>query len=59
MMVEAQVPKNLWGEALMTANAARNVSPEKDRKKTPFELFKKRKPDLSMIRIFCCFSVRR
>jgi hypothetical protein len=33
MMVEAQVPENLWGEPLMTANVARNVSPVNSRKK--------------------------
>jgi hypothetical protein len=54
MMAEARVPKDFWGEALMTANAIRNLSPVKNLDKIPFELFQKRKPDLSMLRVFGC-----
>jgi transposase InsO family protein len=54
MMAEAQVPKDFWGEALMTSNTIRNLSPVKNRDKTPFEMFQKRKPDLSMLRVFGC-----
>jgi transposase InsO family protein len=54
MMSEVQAPKDLWGEALMTANAVRNISLVKNREMTLFEILKKRKPDLSMMRDFGC-----
>ncbi|GAX85043.1 hypothetical protein CEUSTIGMA_g12463.t1 [Chlamydomonas eustigma] len=47
-----QVSKNLWAEAVVTANRIRNRSPTTGHTKTPWELFYNVKPDVSNMRIF-------
>ncbi|GAX85458.1 hypothetical protein CEUSTIGMA_g12874.t1 [Chlamydomonas eustigma] len=46
------VSKNLWAEAVVTANRIRNCSPTTGHTKTPWELFYNVKPDVSNMRIF-------
>jgi hypothetical protein len=48
------MPLELWGEAVMTANFVRNRSPVKGQAKTPLELFTGVKPDVSRMRVFGC-----
>ncbi len=52
MLHGAKVSKELWGEAVMTANRIRNCSPATGHSKTPWELFYNVKPDVSNMRIF-------
>ena len=52
MLVDAHLPKELWGEAVNTANYIRNRSPAGDRDRTPWELFYGIKPDVSHLRVF-------
>jgi len=56
LLLDAQLPKTLWTEALRTANYLRNrVSPSaRDDTKTPYELFTGQKPDISHLRVFGC-----
>lgn len=54
MLCDGNLPKRLWGEALMTANMVRNVSPTASKEKTPYEIFYSKKPDVSMLRAYGC-----
>jgi transposase InsO family protein len=54
MLTEAKGPKALWAEAIITANAIRNVLIPTGATKTPYEMFHGVKPDLSMFRVFGC-----
>ncbi|KAF8054514.1 Retrovirus-related Pol polyprotein from transposon TNT 1-94 [Scenedesmus sp. PABB004] len=52
MIYAAELPPAAWGEAIMTANHLRNLSPVSGKPKTPFEAFFGRKPDVSTLRVF-------
>ena len=52
MLYAADLPLEAWGEAIITANHLRNLSPVTGKDKTPFELFRGRKPDISLLRAF-------
>ena len=52
MLADANLPKNLWAEAVTTANYLRNRSPATGHNATPYELFHGIKPDLSNLRTF-------
>ena len=52
MLQDAQVPANLWGEAIGAANYVRNCSPVANQSKTPVELFTSIKPNVSKFRTF-------
>ena len=54
MLLEAELPIELWGEAIVTANYVRNRSPIAGCTKTPFEVFYGKKPDVSHLRVFGC-----
>jgi transposase InsO family protein len=54
MLLDAGLPQQYWGEAVMTAVYLQNRLPTKSTEKTPFELWHDEKPDLSHIRIFGC-----
>lgn len=52
MLYAAKLPLEAWGEAIVTANFLRNVSPVTGKDKTPFELYRRNKPDISNLRAF-------
>jgi hypothetical protein len=52
MLSEAQLPLDMWAEAVVTANYLRTVSPVKGKAQTPWELYYGNKPDLSHLRCF-------
>ena len=52
MVHGAGLDVDMWAEAAITANYIRNRSPATGRAKTPWELFNKRKPDISHMRVF-------
>ncbi|GIL76859.1 hypothetical protein Vretifemale_6396, partial [Volvox reticuliferus] len=55
MLVESELPQQLWAEALATANYLRNISPVAGANKvTPHEAFMGTKPDISHLRVFGC-----
>lgn len=58
MLIHANLPQNLWAEAVLTAVYLRNRSPTEilcDR--TPYEVWYKRKPKVSHLRVFGSFAV--
>ncbi|GIL80331.1 hypothetical protein Vretifemale_9564, partial [Volvox reticuliferus] len=55
MLVESELPQQLWAEALVTANYyLRNISPITGAKVTLHEAFMCTKPDISHLRVFGC-----
>ena len=52
MMAAANLPKNMWAEAAITANYLRNRSPTSKNEATPSEMFTGIKPDVSHLRTF-------
>ena len=52
MLYAADLPLEAWGEAMVTANYLRNISPVTGKTKTPFELYRGFKPDISNLRVF-------
>ena len=52
MLAASKLPKNLWAEALATANYVRNRSPVSGRDLTPWELCFGTKPDVTHLRTF-------
>ena len=51
--------KNLWGEAVLTANYVLNRIPHKKTLLTPFEFWKKYKPNLDYFRVWGCLAYVR
>jgi len=54
LLFDAGVKKELWGEALYTATYILNRSPTYSLKKTPYEMWEERKPNLLNLQIFGC-----
>ncbi|GBN12713.1 Retrovirus-related Pol polyprotein from transposon TNT 1-94 [Araneus ventricosus] len=54
LLSEANLPQRFWAEAAMTATYLQNRLPTKPKRKTPYELWTNRKPNLSHIRVFGC-----
>lgn len=56
MLLDSNAPKELWGEAALTGTYLINRSPCRSiyDKKTPAEIWYKRKPDFSKLRVFGC-----
>ena len=52
MLLDAGLPLQYWGEAVMTAVYLQNRLPTKATNNTPFELWNEEKPDLSHIGLF-------
>ena len=52
MLQDAELPHNMWAEAVVTANYIRNRSPVSSGTKTPWELFFGKTPDVSLMRTF-------
>ena len=50
MMAQANLPITFWGDALLIATYILNRVPSKSVTSTPYELWTKRKPDLSNLR---------
>ncbi|BFG38540.1 hypothetical protein CerSpe_248140 [Prunus speciosa] len=54
MICNTDLPKNLWGGAIKTANYILNRCLSKSVPKTPFELWNKRKPSLNHLHVWGC-----
>lgn len=58
LMAHADLPKSYWGEAVSTAVYIHNRTPltALQNSKTPYEMWYKRKPDISNLRVFGCVA---
>lgn len=54
VLAESGLAQNLWAEALVTVNYARNRTPVSAHGKTPWEMFTGQKPTVSHMRVFGC-----
>jgi hypothetical protein len=54
MLIDAEMKKKYWAEAVNTACYLQNILPSKAVYKTPFELWNRRKPDVKHLHIFGC-----
>jgi transposase InsO family protein len=54
MLIDAEIKKKYWAEAVNTACYLQNILPSKAVDKTPFELWNRRKPDVKHLHIFGC-----
>ena len=59
MFVSSRAPKYFWGEAVLTANFVLNRVPHKNTFLTPFELWKKYKPNLKFFKVWGCLAYVR
>ena len=59
MILNARLPLNLWGEALLTACHVHNRIPSKKRKISPYEVWKGRKPKLDYLKVWGCLAFYR
>ena len=56
MLNSSELPHNLWGEALLTANFILNRIPFKNSNKSSYELWKGRIPSYKMIKVWGCLA---
>ena len=49
MLLSSGLPPNMWGEAILSANYLLNKVPKKKEEKTPYELWKGRKPSYNYL----------
>ncbi|KAJ9546750.1 hypothetical protein OSB04_019293 [Centaurea solstitialis] len=54
MMCHSTLPMSFWGHALETAAHILNRAPTKSVEKTPYEIWKGKKPNISFLRIWGC-----
>ena len=59
MTLSAELPFNLWGEALLTTCHVHNKVPFKKIKVSPYELQNGRKPNLDYIKVQGCLAFYR
>lgn len=52
LLIHAQLPKQFWGEALLTATVLLNISPLRRSDVTPYERWHQKDPDYSNLRVF-------
>ena len=56
LLVSASTPKNLWGEAILSACHLQNRIPYKKTGKTPYELWKGHEPNLKYLKVWGCLA---
>ena len=59
MILNAKLPFNLWGEALLTTSNVHNRITSKKFKVSLYELWKGRKPNLPYLRVWGCLAFYR
>lgn len=59
MLLNARLPNNLWGEALLTACHVHNRIPSMKTHVSPYEIWKDRKPNLMYLRVWGCIAFYR
>ncbi|CAL2241227.1 unnamed protein product [Prunus armeniaca] len=56
MLLSSGLPDNLWGEAILTACFILNRVIVKDNTTTPYEVWKKRAPNLQVLKVWGCLA---
>jgi hypothetical protein len=56
MLLSFGMPPNMWGDAILTANYLLNKVPKRKEEKTPYELWKGRKPSYKYFKVWGCLA---
>ncbi|KAI5333799.1 hypothetical protein L3X38_023931 [Prunus dulcis] len=56
MLLSSGLPENLWGEVMLIACFILNRITLKDNEKTPYELWKRRSPNLRILKVWGCLA---
>ena len=56
LLISSGLPQNLWGEAILSANYILNKIPHKKSHKTPYELWRGRKPSYKYLKVWGCLA---
>ena len=56
MLLNAKLPYNLWDEALSMTCHIYNRIPSRNRKVSPYEIWKRRKPNLNYLKVWGCLA---
>jgi len=57
LLCNSGLNKSFWGEVILSACYILNRIPQKKSKITPYELWKKRKPNLSYFKVWACRAI--
>ena len=56
MLISSGISQNMWGEVVLTINYLLNKVLKKKVEKTPYELWKGRKPSYKYLRVWGCLA---
>ena len=56
MLGSSGLSQNMWGEVVLSTNYLLNKVPRKKTKKTPYELWKGRKPSYNYLKVWGCLA---
>ena len=56
LMINSGSPRNIWGEAILTANKILNRVSHRKTQSIPYELWKGRKPNLKYFKVWGCLA---
>ncbi|KAG5877831.1 hypothetical protein JTB14_018067 [Gonioctena quinquepunctata] len=56
MLFDEQLPNRFWGEAIVNSNYLQNRLPSRSIDVTPYEMWKNKKPNISHIQTFGCYT---
>ena len=56
LLLSSGLPQNLWGEAMFSANYILNRIPQKKTNKSPYELWKGRRPSYKYLKVWECLA---
>ena len=56
MLISYGLPRNIWGETILSANYLLNKAPRKNEQKTPYEIWKGRQPSYKYLRMWWCLA---
>ena len=56
MLLSSGLPQNMWGEAILSSNYLLNRVPRKKQDKTPYELWKGRRPSYKYLKVWGCLA---
>ena len=56
LLISLDLPQNLWGEAILTANQILNRVPHSKTNVIPYEKWKGRKPNLKYFKVWGCLA---
>ena len=56
LLLSSRLPQNWWGEAILSANYILNRIPQKKTNKSPYDLWKGRRPSYKYLKVWGCLA---